>query len=89
MGLRRIGEAKVQVSSVVGIVERPASSEVSLHAPANGDLLIHWSKHPGDPVIEVPKEREAGYGISTYLIRARGSITVATMRFYSHSCPGS
>lgn len=31
-------------------------------ATSDDDLLIHWKKHPGNPVIPVPREGEKGYG---------------------------
>ena len=32
-------------------------------ATSHDDLLIHWTKHPANPVIQVPKPGEAGYGV--------------------------
>jgi len=32
-------------------------------AKSYDDLLIHWTKHPANPVIKVPKPGEAGYGV--------------------------
>jgi len=32
-------------------------------AKAEDDLLIHWTKHPKNPVIKVPQEGEPGYGV--------------------------
>lgn len=31
-------------------------------ATSRDDMLIHWTKHPANPVIRVPKSGEAGYG---------------------------
>jgi len=32
-------------------------------ATSHDDDLIRWTKHPGNPIISLPKEGEAGYGI--------------------------
>ncbi|HUW20173.1 MAG TPA: glycoside hydrolase family 32 protein [Sedimentisphaerales bacterium] len=32
-------------------------------ATADDDLLLHWTKHPANPVIKVPKQGQPGYGV--------------------------